>query len=140
MNLTKVIDEAKQKTGLNQDQLAERIGLDRTALSHVLHGRRKLKAEAAIELWAITGIDPREILKATVTKKPAGKAGLQAACIALAAVSLFMSSAETRASASSPYAPVVSHNTYSRCFLRRILDAIQHLMRTPRSPRILRAA
>lgn len=103
MDLTKVIDEAKQKTGLTQDQLATRIGLDRTALSHVLHGRRKLPAEAAIELFDLTGIHPRDILKATVTKKPRTNRGLQAASIALAAVTLFMTPSENRAYASDTY-------------------------------------
>lgn len=100
MDLTKVIDEAKEKTGMTQDQLAARIGLDRTALSHILHGRRKLTANAAIELFDLTGIHPRDILNATVTKKPRTGQGLKAACVALAAVGFFMTPSENNAYAS----------------------------------------
>ena len=113
MDLTKVIDEAKEKTGMTQDQLATRIGLDRTALSHILHGRRRLPATAAIELFDLTGIHPRDILNATVTKKPRSGQGLKAACVALAVVSLFWSGVENRAFASSGYEMQMARNADS---------------------------
>lgn len=91
MELREVIEKAKENTGMNQDQLAERIGLDRTALSHALHGRRKIKAEAAIELFDLTGIHPKEILKATVRTT---------ACVALAVVVLYTTVAPKTAIAS----------------------------------------
>lgn len=137
MDLTKVIDEAKQKTGLNQDQLAARIGLNRTALSHVLHGRRKLPAEAAIELFDLTGIHPRDIMNATVKPK---STSMHAACIALAAVTLFVTLPPKNAYASSPYGDRISHNTYSHAFRRRLLATIEQLSRALGRWRMLRTA
>lgn len=137
MDLTKVIDEAKQKTGLNQDQLAARIGLNRTALSHVLHGRRKLPAEAAIELFDLTGIHPRDIMNATVKPK---STSMHAACIALAAVTLFVTLPPNTAYASSPYDGRISHNTYSHAFRRRLLATIEQLSRALGRWRMLRTA
>ena len=66
MELKDVIEEAQHKTGLSQNKIAERIGLTHSNLSSVLAGRRRLPAEAAIELFDLTGIHPREILRAAV--------------------------------------------------------------------------
>lgn len=133
MELKRVIDEAKEKTGLNQDELATRIGLDRTALSHVLHGRRKLKAEAAIELFDITGIHPRKILEATVRPM---------ALIALGVVLFFLSGDVESPFAAMAYAGFISGNTHYGAFVAvaaLMLIAFQSSKRTP-TGRTFRAA
>lgn len=66
MELEEIVKEAKTRNGLSQNELASRIGMNKQNLSAVLHGRRKLPAEAAIELFDLTGIHPKEILKASM--------------------------------------------------------------------------
>lgn len=140
MDLTKVIEEAKEKTGMTQDQIATRIGLDRTALSHILHGRRRIPATAAIELFDLTGIHPRDILNATVTKKPRSGQGLKAACIALACVILTMTTGENKAYASEAYKSeiTVTHILALIRSLRRAL--LKQLARTFGGGGMLRTA
>ena len=133
MELRKIIDQAKDETGLCQDKLAERIGLNRTALSHILHGRRKLPAEAAIELYDITGIHPREILKATTEKK----ATMHAALWLIGFVCFFMTPPENTARASSTYGAASRHNVDSQ-LLRRLRNALKKLARTARGWGMLR--
>lgn len=127
MELKDVIEEAKEKTGLNQDELAKRIGIDRTALSHALHGRRKLKAEAAIELFDITGIHPKKILAATART---------AACIALAVVVIFSTAGANPAYASMAYEAGNAGNTKYGGFISRRFRMLfaflrHHLMPSP---------
>lgn len=66
MDLNEICREAEKKENLSQAGLARKIGLTPQALCHVLKGRRKLPAEAAIELFDLTGIHPKEILKASM--------------------------------------------------------------------------
>ena len=84
-NLNEICEVAKQRHNLSQNALASRVGMSKTNFSAVLHGRRKLPAEAAIELFDLTGIHPKKILHASVKV---------AASVMIAVVILFLTPPE----------------------------------------------
>lgn len=110
MELNEIVEEAKKKTGLSQNRLAERIGLSRSSLSQVLHGKRPLPAEAAIELFDLTGIHPRKILQATVKK---------AASVALALCISFVQTPKEAQAKSNTYEHQIQQNTDYAALKRR---------------------
>jgi len=128
MELRDICRKAEEKTGLSQNKLAERIGLEKTALSHALAGRRKLPAEAAIELWEITGIHPKEILAASARI---------AACIALAVVTLLVTPPE-KAQANQMLANADSMEYKLSRFREWLSSVVSHLASRLRAARPLR--
>lgn len=140
MELRQVIETAQDLHKLTQNELAKRIGMTKENLSSVLNGRRPLPATAAIELFDLTGIHPRDILNATVTKKPRSGQGLKAACIALACVILTMTTGENKAYASEAYKSeiTVTHILALIRSLRRAL--LKQLARTFGGGGMLRTA
>lgn len=87
MELTKIIEKAEAEHRLTQKELAKRIGLQPTALSHIIAKRRKLPAEAAIELAELTGEPAKRVWEA------AKAYAARAAVVVLACGSLFVSAA-----------------------------------------------
>ena len=61
MKLNEIITNAMETLHMSQTGLAKRIGLQPTALSHVMSRRRNLPAEAAIELSELTGESAKKI-------------------------------------------------------------------------------
>ncbi|PLK47844.1 helix-turn-helix transcriptional regulator [Uliginosibacterium sp. TH139] len=62
-NLPEVIKQVEEEKHLSQADVARQLQMTPQNLSHVLKGRRKLPAEAAIELFDLTGIHPRKLLE-----------------------------------------------------------------------------
>ena len=89
MELNRIIEKAETEHRLTQKELAARIGLQPTALSHVMARRRKLPAEAAIELAELTGEPAKRVWEA------AKAYAARAAVVVLACGSLFFSAAES---------------------------------------------
>lgn len=129
MEFDEIINTAKTRHGLSQNKLAERIGLNKSSMSAVIHGRRPLPAEAAIELFDLTGIHPRDILKA---------ASRTMSCLALALV-VFLSPVSVKNSyASNAYYEHAHLSTNYRLFRRRSQSHVCTLKR-PLFSKIFRA-
>lgn len=89
MDLRQICEKAEKDHQITQRELAQRIGLQPTALSHVMNRRRKLPAEAAIELSELTGLRAKEVWTAAV--RWAKSHGTTTALMLLTVVSLFVS-------------------------------------------------
>lgn len=64
MELNEIIEKAEEQHRLSQNELAKRIGMSPQNLSHVLRKRRKMPAEAAIELAELTGENAKRVWEA----------------------------------------------------------------------------
>jgi transcriptional regulator with XRE-family HTH domain len=95
MDLENIVEEAKSKNGLSQAGLAKKLGITPQNMSAVLHRRRALPAEAAIELAELTGKPAKRVWEA------AKDYAARAAVVVLACGSLFFSGVE-KAEASQP--------------------------------------
>ena len=88
MELNEIIEKAEESHQISQNELAKRIGMSPQNLSHVMRGRRKLPAEAAIELAELTGQPAKRVWEA------AKSYAARAAVVVLACGSLFVSGVE----------------------------------------------
>lgn len=125
MKLDEIIEQAETQHRLSQNELARRIGLQPTALSHVMRGRRTLPAEAAIELAELTGQPAKRVWEAA--KAYAGRA----AVVACVAVNLSLTPAPAIASTGAGSAVY----DFVLCLLRRLLRAAD----SPRAGRLCAA-
>ena len=88
MELNELIEEAKKRNGLSQNKLSVRIGLGPSQMSQILHRKRRMPAEAAIELAELTGEPAKRVWEA------AKAYAARAAVVVLACGSLFFSAPE----------------------------------------------
>lgn len=131
MNTIEKCSEILKQRGWTQRELAKELGMSEQNMTHVMKGRRDLPAHALAKLERLRGTDDRAIVDLIIT---------HAACIALAAVTLFVTLPPNTAYASSPYDGRISHNTYSHAFRRRLLATIEQLSRALGRWRMLRTA
>jgi transcriptional regulator with XRE-family HTH domain len=69
-HLVAVLTEARQKLGLTQAQLAERIGKDQTLISLVERGQRRVDVIEFIALARAMEADPAELFADLLTRLP----------------------------------------------------------------------
>lgn len=86
-DLPEVIKQIEEDERISQAEVARRLEMTPQNLSHVLKGRRKLPAEAAIELFDLTGIHPKKLLEMSKKLFAAGGKSLAG----LATISLLIS-------------------------------------------------
>ena len=53
----RVVDQAKEATGLNQTQLAEKVGISKSQLSDIRNGRQPLSEDIIRELCDVCGVE-----------------------------------------------------------------------------------
>ncbi|WP_448204694.1 helix-turn-helix domain-containing protein [Azospirillum sp. sgz302134] len=60
--LRDILRELRQDKGLKQTEVAERLGLPQSYISKYESGERRLDVIEFIDLCAVLGVDPREII------------------------------------------------------------------------------
>lgn len=128
MNTIEKCSEVLKQRGWTQRELAKELGITEQNMTHVMKGRRDLPAHALAKLERIRGTEDRAIVDLIIK---------HAACIALAAVTLFMTPPENTAFASRTYGAASRHNADSQ-LLRRLRNALKKLARTARGWGMLR--
>lgn len=128
MDTIEKCSEVLKERGWTQRELAKELGMTEQNMTHVMKGRRDLPAHALAKLERLRGTDDRAIVDLIIK---------HAACIALAAVTLFMTPPENTAFASSTYRAASRHNADSQ-LLRRLRNALKKLARTARGRGMLR--
>lgn len=131
MNTIEKCSEVLKKRSWTQRELAKELGMTEQNMTHVMKGRRDLPAHALAKLERLRGTDDRAIVDLIIK---------HAACIALAAVTLFVTLPPKNAYASSPYGGRIARNADSHAFRRRLVAAIEQLARTLGRWGMLRAA
>lgn len=58
----KLIQTARLNAALTQDDVASRVGLSRTSISNIEHGRQKIQIHTLFALSHILGIPPQSLL------------------------------------------------------------------------------
>ena len=122
MDTIEKCSEVLKERGWTQRELAKELGITEQNMTHVMKGRRDLPAHALAKLERLRGTEDRAIVDLIIK---------HAACIALAAVNLFMTPPENTASASSTYEAASRHNADSQ-LLCRLRNALKKLARTAR--------
>ena len=120
MDTIEKCSEVLKERGWTQRELAKELGMTEQNMTHVMKGRRDLPAHALAKLERIRGTEDRAIVDLIIK---------HAACIALAAVTLFMTPPENTAFASSTYRAASRHNAASQ-LLSRLRNALKKLART----------
>jgi len=69
-HLVAVLTEARQKSGLTQVQLAERIGKDQTFISIIERGQRRVDVMEFIVLARAMNADPAELFSDVLERLP----------------------------------------------------------------------
>lgn len=131
MNTIEKCSEVLKQRGWTQRELAKELGMSEQNMTHVMKGRRDLPAHALAKLERLRGTDDRAIVDMIIT---------HAACIALAAVTLFVTLPPKTAYASSSYGARLAHNADSHAFRRRLLATIEQISRALGRWRMLRTA
>lgn len=62
MSIASRLQEARERTGLNQAQAAERVGIDASTLSRYESGQRKIPAATLLKLCRLYGLSPTTLL------------------------------------------------------------------------------
>ena len=128
MDTIEKCSEVLKERGWTQRELAKELGITEQNMTHVMKGRRDLPAHALAKLERLRGTEDRAIVDLIIK---------HAACIALAAVTLFMTPPENTVFASSIYGAASRHNADSQ-LLRRLRNALKKLARTARGWGMLR--
>ena len=72
------IREARKKRGLSQEQLADRMAMDRKTVSRYEQGEREMGISTFIQIAEALDMSPSELLPERLTKKPACNGKLEA--------------------------------------------------------------
>lgn len=70
--LVAVLTEARQKSGLTQAQLAEKIGKDQTYISIIERGQRRVDVLEFVTLARAMGADPAKLFGQVLKSLPEG--------------------------------------------------------------------
>lgn len=114
MDLREICRKAESEHQLTQRALAQRIGMQEQNLSAVLKGRRKLPAEAAIELSELTGIGAKQVWEAA--KSWTGQNAMRTALAILAGVLILWCGDTENAYASMLWIGAIGGNANYGCF------------------------
>lgn len=71
-HLVAVLTEARQKSGLTQAQLAEKIGKDQTYISIIERGQRRVDVLEFVTLARAMGADPAKLFGQVLKRLPEG--------------------------------------------------------------------
>ena len=69
-HLVEVLTEARQKSGLTQAQLAERVGKDQTFISIIERGQRRVDVLEFVALAKAMGADPGRLFTEVTKRLP----------------------------------------------------------------------
>lgn len=61
-SLGSLVRKIREESGLTQDQLAQKIGLTRTSITNLEHGRQKIQVHVLYELANALGVEPADLL------------------------------------------------------------------------------
>ncbi len=68
-----ILAEAREKSGLSQDQLAERLSKPQSFVSHYENGQRRIDLLEFIRIMEGLGGDPAEVFKLVLRRQLSGK-------------------------------------------------------------------
>lgn len=71
-HLVAVLTEARQKSGLTQAQLAEKIGKDQTYISIIERAQRRVDVLEFVTLAQAMGADPAKLFREVLKRLPEG--------------------------------------------------------------------
>jgi transcriptional regulator with XRE-family HTH domain len=80
MSIASRLREARERTGLNQAQAAERVGIDASTLSWYEGGQRKIPAATLLKLCRLYGLSPTTLLPIPNQKEGQSPWGISSGC------------------------------------------------------------
>lgn len=57
------IEIQREKSGMTQEQLAEKISIDRTSIANIEGGKQRIQLHSIKEIAVALGVRPQELLK-----------------------------------------------------------------------------
>lgn len=111
MDVKEKCEEVMKSRGWTQRRLAQELGLAEQNLTHIMKGRRGITAHALIKLERLRGVDDHSIIEQLLKT---------AACIALASVTLILTTPANHAEASMIYSAERESNANYRGFGNRV--------------------